>query len=426
MLSIRYGGQHIRSSPFQIRAERSQRQQLATTGTLFPPNSLRPYELVLPTDVAAGVVTGLVKMPSGKTCAPQITDNNDGTATVRYQPNEKGLHEMSIYLNGSHIAGSPLSFYVDALEPGHVTAYGPGLSYGVCSQPCPFTIVTEKAGAGNLSLSCEGPSKADFNCTDNKDGTCSVSYLPTEPGEYKIIVKFDDEHIPGSPYRAHITASSFGASYGSLSEVPLKINETDLMSLDCTLRAPSGREESCQLKQLSNGNVGIIFTPREVGEHLIIVKKRGRQIAHSPFRVMVSQSEVGNAAKVRVYGPGVASTVNTMEQAEFFVDTKYAGFGGLALSIEGPSKVDINCEDRDDSDCRVTYTPQEPGIYLINVKFADEHVRGSPFTVKADGQGRLKESVVRRTKAAQVAQVGNTCDLNLCIPSKSSIWTSFF
>ena len=58
-------------------------------GTLFPPNSLRPYELVLPAGVATGVVSGLVKMPSGKTCAPQITDNNDGTATVRYQPNEK-------------------------------------------------------------------------------------------------------------------------------------------------------------------------------------------------------------------------------------------------------------------------------------------------------------------------------------------------
>ena len=54
---------------------------------------------------------------------------------------------------------------------------------------------------------------------------------------------------------------------------------------------------------------------------------------------MVSQSEVGNAGKVRVYGPGVGNCVPTMEQAEFFVDTKYAGFGGLALSIEGPSKV---------------------------------------------------------------------------------------
>ena len=185
-----------------------------------------------------GEVTGNVKMPSGKQCPPQITDNSDNTCTVKYQPTEKGLHEMSIFQNGVHIPGSPLNFYVDALEPGHVTAYGPGLSYGAVNTECPFTIVTEKAGAGNLSLSCEGPSKAEFTCTDNKDGTCNVTYLPTAPGEYKIIVKFDDEHIPGSPYTAHITKSNPQAvtSYGSLSEVPLRINETDLMSLSCTLK----------------------------------------------------------------------------------------------------------------------------------------------------------------------------------------------
>ena len=47
-------------------------------------------------------------------------------------------------------------------------------------------------------------------------------------------------------------------------------------------------------------------------------------------------------------------------------------------------KIDIKTHDRSyDSNSRVTYTPQEPGIYLINVKFNDEHVPGSPFTVKA-------------------------------------------
>ena len=42
------------------------------------------------------------------------------------------------------------------------------------------------AGAGGLALAVEGPSKADINCIDNKDGTVNVSYLPTAPGEYKI------------------------------------------------------------------------------------------------------------------------------------------------------------------------------------------------------------------------------------------------
>lgn len=54
----------------------------------------------------------------------------------------------------------------------------------------------------------------------------------------------------------------------------------------------------------------------------------------------------------------------------------FAGYGGLSLSIEGPSKADIECKDNDDGTCGVTYKPTEPGTYIINIKFADVHVPG--------------------------------------------------
>lgn len=44
--------------------------------------------------------------------------------------------------------GSPLQFYVDAINSGHVTAYGPGLSHGMVNKPAIFTIVTKDAGEG--------------------------------------------------------------------------------------------------------------------------------------------------------------------------------------------------------------------------------------------------------------------------------------
>jgi len=58
--------------------------------------------------------------------------------------------------------------------------------------------------AGGLSLAVEGPSKAEIVCQDNDDGTCTVTYLPTEPGLYNVVVKFDDEHILGSPFTSYI------------------------------------------------------------------------------------------------------------------------------------------------------------------------------------------------------------------------------
>lgn len=59
--------------------------------------------------------------------------------------------------------------------------------------------------AGGLSLAVEGPSKTEIKCVDNQDGTCSVSYMPTVPGEYLITVKFAEKNIVGSPFTAKVT-----------------------------------------------------------------------------------------------------------------------------------------------------------------------------------------------------------------------------
>lgn len=45
-------------------------------------------------------------MPSGKVAKPDITDNKDGTVTVKYAPTEAGLHEMDIKYDGIHIPGT--------------------------------------------------------------------------------------------------------------------------------------------------------------------------------------------------------------------------------------------------------------------------------------------------------------------------------
>uniref|UniRef100_A0A3Q3W141 Calponin-homology (CH) domain-containing protein n=1 Tax=Mola mola TaxID=94237 RepID=A0A3Q3W141_MOLML len=417
VITIRFGGENIPNSPFHV---------VATDDPISPvdgmESALRPFSLVIPFIVQKGEITGEVRMPSGRTACPHITDNKDGTVTVKYSPTERGLHEMDIKYDGNHIPGSPLQFYVDAINSGHVTAYGPGLSHGTVNRPTAFTIVTKDAGEGGLSLAVEGPSKAEISCKDNKDGTCTVSYLPTAPGDYNIIVKFDDKHIPGSPFTAKITGDepmrTSQLNVGTATDVSLKITETDLSSLTATIRAPSGNEEPCLLKRLPNRHIGISFTPKEVGEHEVSVKKNGKHVTNSPFKIMVGQSEIGDASKVKVYGQGLVEG-HTFEVAEFIVDTRNAGYGGLGLSIEGPSKVDINCEDVEDGTCKVTYCPTEPGNYIINIKFADQHVPGSPFTVKVFGEGRMKESITRKRQAPSIATVGSTCDLNLKIPGEA-------
>ncbi|CAL9703550.1 unnamed protein product [Knipowitschia caucasica] len=442
VICVRFGGEHIPNSPFQVTAlegapsdpllQQNQMpqyyaQQPWATDRPMGMNGLdvaglRPFDLVIPFTIQKGEITGEVRMPSGKVAKPEIADNKDGTVTVKYAPVEAGLHEMDIKYDGIHIPGSPLQFFVDYMNSGNVSAYGPGLIHGTVNKPAVFTVDTKEAGEGGLSLAIEGPSKADISCVDNQDGTCTVSYLPVLPGDYSILVKYNEKHIPGSPYAARITGDDSmrmsQLKVGSAADIPLDIGELDLSQLTASLTTPSGREEPCLLKMLRNGHVGISFVPKEIGEHLVNIKKNGRHIPSSPIAVMIKASEIGDASRVRVTGPGL-SEARTFEPAEFIIDTTDAGYGGLSLSIEGPSKVDINTEDQEDGTCKVTYCPTEPGNYIINIKFADQHVPGSAFTVKVTGEGRMKESITRKRRAASVANVGSQCDLSLKIPEIS-------
>ncbi|KAI5105622.1 filamin-C isoform X2 [Silurus meridionalis] len=414
VITIRFGGQNIPKSPFTVQATK---EPVIPIDTKLP--TFRPLNLLIPFSPQQGALTGEVRMPSGKTARPLIKDNKDGTITVKYVPTERGLHEMDIKYDGNHIPGSPMQFYVDSADSTMVTAYGPGLCHGTVNKPATFTVVTKNAKEGGLSLAVEGPSKAEISCKDNKDGTCTVSYLPTAPGDYNIIVKFDGKHIAGSPFTAKITGDdslrTSQLNVGSAADVSLKISETDLSSLTASIRAPSGAEQPCLLKHLPNRHIGLSFTPKEVGEHEVSVRKGGAHVNNSPFKITVGASEIGDSARVRAFGTGLTNA-HTFNIAEFYVDTRNAGYGGLGLSIEGPSKVDIKCEDVEDGTCKVTYCPTEPGNYIINIKFADKHIPGSPYTVKVTGEGRMKESITRRRQAPSIASVGSLCDLNLKIP----------
>lgn len=141
---------------------------------------------------------------------------------------------------------------------------------------------------------------------------------------------------------------------GTSTDVSLKITESDLSLLTASIRAPSGNEEPCLLKRLPNRHIGkcgasgglrgaqgmlcqaqgsmtdplsstgISFTPKEVGEHVVSVRKSGKHVTNSPFKILVGPSEIGDASKVRVWGKGL-SEGQTFQVAEFIVDTRNAG-----------------------------------------------------------------------------------------------------
>nr|3ISW_A Chain A, Filamin-A [Homo sapiens]3ISW_B Chain B, Filamin-A [Homo sapiens] len=89
-----------------------------------------------------------------------------------------------------------------------VRAGGPGLERAEAGVPAEFSIWTREAGAGGLAIAVEGPSKAEISFEDRKDGSCGVAYVVQEPGDYEVSVKFNEEHIPDSPFVVPVASPS--------------------------------------------------------------------------------------------------------------------------------------------------------------------------------------------------------------------------
>lgn len=80
------------------------------------------------------------------------------------------------------------------------------------------------------------------------------------------------------------------------------------------------------------------------------------------------------------------------------MNTQNAGSGALSVTIDGPSKVQLDCRECPEGHV-VTYTPMAPGNYLIAIKYGGpQHIVGSPFKAKVTGEypgwGRIVEPIL--------------------------------
>uniref|UniRef100_A0A0K0FW42 Actin-binding cytoskeleton protein filamin n=1 Tax=Strongyloides venezuelensis TaxID=75913 RepID=A0A0K0FW42_STRVS len=361
----------------------------------------------------------LVTMPNGEIESAKIIDNGDGTVTVNYRANTQGLHQLALSHNGVNVEGSPLSFYVDNSNHDNITVFGPGLSRAVVGEPAEFTIFAKKNHAKDFNVTCEGPAKVSIKCHDNKDGSVSVTWVPPIPGDYTLKCLVAGKAIAGSPFKAHASGTAnqrTHLSISSTSEVSLAIPHVDTRGYSAVIRTPHGIEEPCIIRHIDSSHLGISFTPREVGEHLITVSLLGTILPKNPYRINVDKSQVGNAKSVKISGNGISSAKSLTENI-FTIDTKNAGFGGISLSLLGPTKAPIICKENKDGIVKFAYNPSEPGVYILSAKFADEHITGSPFSINVTGAsgGQIRTTLTEKIDAVPMCMENSKCTMYITL-----------
>ncbi|CAP29958.1 Protein CBG10541, partial [Caenorhabditis briggsae] len=420
-LNVFYGGEQVDHVEYeaigQLEFERIQAERAKVVAE--PEDDVDKYEKKYQFNIRdlgcqAKDLEAVVMPPAQKKEVAEIIDNHDGTILVKYIPKVHGSHELSILQNGAQLQGTPIKFYVDAYGDGWATVYGPGLQNAVVGEPATFTVCAKGSQAKELSVSIEGPAKSQIKIHDNKDGTCSAAWVPPVPGEYKVHVKLGGKAVRDSPFKVLVMGEGQKRSHlsvGSTSEVALPITQSELKGISASIKSPAGIEEPCFVRLLDGGRLGVSFTPRESGEHLITVKRDGKLVPKAPFKIKVDKSQVGDASKVEVTGAGKAKGI-TLQANELLVDTSKAGYGGLSVSVQGPSKAELTCKEVKAGLIKVLYTPTEPGVYAIAIKFADHHVKDSPLTVQCTGKsaGRVIQTIQKG-----VDQHG------ICLPDQESL-----
>lgn len=146
--------------------------------------------------------------------------------------------------------------------------------------------------------------------------------------------------------------------------------------------SPSGIEDDCFIQSIDADTYSVRFMPRENGIHQIHIKFNGVHITGSPYRIKVGKVDADPAA-LHAYGNGLKE-IKTGQKTDFIIDTCNAGCGALGVTVDGPSKVAMDCTEVEEG-YKVRYTPLVPGDYYISIKYNGYHIVGSPYKVSCTG-----------------------------------------
>ncbi|MCP9257858.1 FiLamiN (Actin binding protein) [Dirofilaria immitis] len=456
---LMYGGVSIPGAIFDFQCIQSVENDGKISGEIkYNNEQLIPYSFrfSVTSEYQFDKLTASVKRPSGINDNAYIENNEDGNVIVKYYPKECGIHILSMQHDNVNMSGSPISFYVKEADEEYATVYGPGLLHAVVGESAAFTVCAKGSPTKELSVAVEGIARATIRCHDNKDGTCSVVWIPPVPGEYKI----------------HITTNIDSG--------------TKIENLSALVKSPNGIEKPCFIRSIDSTQIGISFSPHEIGEHLITIKENEQIMRKLNFEIDDIKSQNGDASKVIVSGTGKTNAIcqqnNNITNKNFNhfyykILYKYNNnnsnndnddnnnnnnsdndnddnnsdnnnnnsdnnnnsnnnnsdnnnnnnnnsdnnnsnndnsddsnnnnnnsYGDLSLIIQGPSRVEMKCIENNGGIANIIYKPFEPGIYTLSVKFADIHVNDSPFTINCTGKGMdiVKESANKKVEQVPI------------------------
>ena len=356
-----------------------------------------------------------------------VQDEGSRRSVVYFTPLFADTYTLSVFLNESHIEGSPFRIEVgspqrdtpekvkddvttslhvsqpylpsvEGIDGAHAFIYQEdilALSKPLeLKQPCAFRVNVHGAGPGTLKVSSSGPSKCNVVILDCKDnhGVFIVKCLPSRPGVYTLKVYWKEQPVQGSPltvtFALPIVITGLNLStvlfhVGELYKFHARTDAIGAEDFNVSVKPASGAQ--VRIFEVLNLNYHVSVLPQKVGEHEIAVTYGGQHIFGSPFQVVFQ--EQGNASKCRL-----VEEDEPMQDGKvcLVVDTKGAGDGELTAEVkkmQGQSSVPCEVEAAKHAKYRVCFElPDSDAEYMVSIKYDGNHIPKSPFQLVLSDQ----------------------------------------
>ena len=317
--------------------------------------------------------------------------------------------------------------------PVALVAFGPGLEsfevncYGDFQVSCPHNITSDE-----LEVKVTGPSGSKpVEIDEHGNGQFSCSYLPTMAGDHTVEIKVNGKHIPGSPFTAHVQYAAYtdkcraegpGLVSGTTSEpCRFKIIAKEgagYARMRIHVVGPSRAEPIEMTENQEENCVDVVYHPSAAGDYTIRVLWGDANVHGSPFTVPVSGETVNDPSKVKVTGEGLKGG-NVNEPLKVFIEGEAgAGPGPLGVRMVGPSKPTIVADDSSEEGVELTITCLDPGDYQLILRWGQDEVPSSPYTVTITGQGREShpEKCTASGEGISSGKVGDAVSFRVNIP----------
>ena len=284
-----------------------------------------------------------------------------------------------------------------------------------------FCIYTNQEKEGTLTAaakSLSGKKSVPVTISEPGKGHYDVEFDANDGKKYRLSIKFDNQHINGSPFLLHLSDATVCKVLGDgiVQGVVGQENHFDVATKGAgpgKLRVKvEGKSQAVVIIKPKEDDVyEVTYFPKKVGSYQITAMWLEEEVPGSPF-VVNCFKPVG----VTIPKPEKSSVYMVGECYKFKIDAKESGDGTLEANSVEEDSLKVNVTSLGKGQYRVDVTPQKTGTAHVSIRWRDRDLPGSPFPLEVDSKPNSNQITV----SGPVFEVGSSNPVTLEISTEKA------